>query len=89
MVMLRSYRPIMAAPAVLVTSHTTTLRCGCTVYVSCHPGTGVAHTRIIERRAPQCGDRHHDVGQRLSASDLQNAELRTDRLPMTVFEERC
>lgn len=58
------------------------------VYVSCHPGTGIAHTRIIERRAPQCGDRHHDVGRRMSASDLQKEER--ERFPYTtVLEEQC
>jgi hypothetical protein len=46
-------------------SYTLTLRCGCLVYVSCHPDTGVAHTRVIERRGLCCGQRHHDVGARL------------------------
>lgn len=46
-------------------SYTLTLACGCAVYVSCHPRTGVAHTRIIERRGPSCRNRHHDVGARL------------------------
>lgn len=46
-------------------SHTLTLACGCTVYVSCHPMTGVAHTRIVERRGAACRDRRHDTGTRL------------------------
>ena len=46
-------------------SYTLTLGCGCLVYVSCHPQTGVAHTRIIERRGATCRNRHHDVGERL------------------------
>lgn len=46
-------------------SYTLTLGCGCVVYVSCHPLTGVAHTRIIERRGAACRNRHHDVGSRL------------------------
>jgi hypothetical protein len=46
-------------------SHTLTLQCGCCVYVSCHPATGVAHTRIIERRAPRCPVRRHEVGARV------------------------
>lgn len=46
-------------------SHTLTLACGCLVYVSCHPRTGVAHTRVIERRGTTCGYRQHDVGTRL------------------------
>jgi hypothetical protein len=46
-------------------SHTLTLPCGCLVYVSCHPQTGIAHTRVIERRGPTCSVRRHDVGTRL------------------------
>jgi hypothetical protein len=46
-------------------SYTLTLTCGCVVYVSCHPQTGVAHTRVIERRGAACSNRHHDVGARL------------------------
>ena len=46
-------------------SYVLTLRCGCTVYVSCHPRTGVAHTRIIERRGAQCPTRAHVTGARL------------------------
>jgi hypothetical protein len=51
-------------------SYTATLRCGCVVYVSCHPRTGDAHTRIIERRGARCADRHHDIGTRLRLSEL-------------------
>jgi hypothetical protein len=46
-------------------SYTLTLQCGCIVYVSCHPDTGVAHTRVIERRGASCRVRQHDVGVRL------------------------
>jgi hypothetical protein len=46
-------------------SYTLTLQCGCIVYVSCHPRTGIAHTRVIERRGAACKDRRHDVGARL------------------------
>lgn len=46
-------------------SYTLTLQCGCFVYVSCHPGTGMAHTRIIERRGPSCTIRRHEVGARI------------------------
>ena len=42
-------------------SYTITLWCGCRVYVSCHPVTRAAHTRIIERRGADCQDRHHEV----------------------------
>jgi hypothetical protein len=46
-------------------SHTLTLPCGCIVYVSCHPKTNVAHSRIIERRGAACGNRKHAIGVRL------------------------
>lgn len=46
-------------------SHTLTLACGCVVYVSCHPKTNVAHSRIIERRGDACGSRKHAIGVRL------------------------
>ena len=46
-------------------SYTLTLACGCVVYVSCHPQTGVAHTRVIERRGQVCPNRQHDIGARL------------------------
>jgi hypothetical protein len=46
-------------------SYTLTLQCGCIVYVSCHPRTGIAHTRVIERRGASCQYRRHDVGARL------------------------
>jgi hypothetical protein len=46
-------------------SYSITLWCGCSVYVSCNPKTGVAHTRVIERRHAACADRRHDVGLRL------------------------
>ena len=51
-------------------SHTITLHCGCTVYVSCHPSTGVAHTRIIEARGLRCRERKHDIGVRLLLWEL-------------------
>ena len=46
-------------------SYTISLPCGCAVYVSCNPETGVARTRIIERRGEPCTDRRHEVGTRL------------------------
>jgi hypothetical protein len=46
-------------------SHTLTLACGCIVYVSCHPKTNVAHSRIIERRGARCENRKHAIGVRL------------------------
>lgn len=46
-------------------SYTLTLQCGCTIYVSCHPKTGLAHTRVIEFRGAQCRNRTHEPGARL------------------------
>ena len=46
-------------------SYTVTLFCGCDVYVSCHPRTGLAHTRIVERRGPRCTVRKHEIGSRV------------------------
>jgi len=46
-------------------SYTVTLWCGCAVYVSCHPKTRLAHTRIVESRGDRCPVRRHDVGARL------------------------
>lgn len=41
------------------------LPCGCDVYVACHPISGIAHTREIERRHPDCPIRKHAVGTRV------------------------
>jgi hypothetical protein len=46
-------------------SYNVTLWCGCSVYVSCHPKTQLAHTRIIETRRAECPVRNHEVGARL------------------------
>jgi len=51
-------------------SYTVTLGCGCRVYVSCHPSTGLAHTRIIEKRSPDCGIRSHGIGIRIALWEL-------------------
>jgi hypothetical protein len=51
-------------------SYTLTLQCGCVVYVSCHPRTGVAHTRVIQTRDTRCRIRRHDVGVRLFLWEL-------------------
>src|SRR5262245_23479288 len=55
-------------------SYTVSLRCGCQVYVSCHPRSGVAHTRVIEFRSSQCSIRSHDVGVRIPAWELLRYE---------------
>jgi hypothetical protein len=46
-------------------SYNLTLHCGCIVYVSTHPKTRVAHTRVIERRGTRCRVRRHETGLRL------------------------
>ena len=46
-------------------SYNLTLFCGCVVYVACHPQTGVAHTRVVERRGEACPIRKHDIGARV------------------------
>ena len=55
-------------------SYTVSLGCGCQVYVSCHPRSGVAHTRIIEFRSSRCTIRSHDVGVRIPAWELLRYE---------------
>jgi len=59
-------------------SYSVTLWCGCDVYVSCHPTTGVAHTRIVERRGERCPVRRHEIGARLWLWELL-PESRPDR----------
>lgn len=51
-------------------SYSLSLACGCSIYVSCHPRTGVAHTRVVERRAVRCPNRRHEVGTRISLWEL-------------------
>ena len=50
--------------------YTVTMGCGCQVYVSCHPRTNVAHTRVIERRGTRCGVRQHEIGFRLQLWEM-------------------
>ncbi len=46
-------------------SYSLTLHCGCVIYVSCHPKTRFAHTRVVQKRAECCTHRRHEVGARL------------------------
>jgi hypothetical protein len=46
-------------------SYNLTLQCGCVVYVSAHPQTHIAHTRVIQTRGTACHVRRHEVGLRL------------------------
>jgi len=55
-------------------SYTVSLGCECQVYVSRHPRSGVAHTRVIEFRSQQCAIRSHDVGVRIPAWELLRYE---------------
>ena len=51
-------------------SHTVALWYGCSVYVSCHPTTGIAHTRIVEARGTACPVRRHEIGARLGLGEV-------------------
>jgi hypothetical protein len=51
-------------------SYDLTLQCGCVVYVSAHPTTRIAHTRIIQSLGPVCRVRRHEVGLRLYLWEL-------------------
>jgi len=63
-------------------SYTLALQCGCVVYVSCHPQTRVAHTRIIQTRAARCRIRRHEVGVRLFLGELLPEPV--DRSPVAL-----
>ncbi len=68
-------------------SYTLRLQCGCVVYVSRNPHTGVAHTRVIERRGARCSVRRHDVGTRLGLWDMLPARVtRADGTREPVIE---
>jgi hypothetical protein len=54
----------------LAMSYNITLGCGCSVYVACHPQTGLAHTRVLERRSQRCSVRGHEVGLHLKLWEL-------------------
>jgi len=62
--------PTRPAGTLRTMSYTVTLGCGCRVYVSCHPRTGLAHTRIIEQHSPLCAVRSHAVGVRVPLWEL-------------------
>jgi hypothetical protein len=59
-------------------SYNLSLSCGCVVYVSCHPTTRVAHTRVIEARGARCGVRRHEVGLRLYLWELLPSPSRSE-----------
>ena len=51
-------------------SYTLTLQCGCIVYVSTHPKTRIAHTRVLETRGHACRVRRYETGLRLYLWEL-------------------
>ena len=54
----------------LAMSYNITLGCGCSVYVACHPQTGLAHTRVLECRSQRCSVREHEIGLHLKLWEL-------------------
>jgi hypothetical protein len=60
-----------------------TLACGCVVYVSRHPATHVAHTRVIESRGRLCRVFRHDVGIRLEHAEILAAPVDRTAVPRT------
>jgi hypothetical protein len=59
-------------------SYSLSLACGCSIYVSCDPRTGLAHTRVVERRDARCRNRRHEVGSRLWLWELLPTEHRVE-----------
>lgn len=51
-------------------SYTLTLQCGCSIFVMSHPQSGIAHSRILERRGRFCSHRGHQAGMRLWLWDM-------------------
>ncbi len=51
-------------------SYNLSLRCGCVVYVSCDPKTGLSHSRVIERRGTLCPIRKHEIGLKIYLWEL-------------------
>jgi len=66
-------------------SYTVALWCGCTVYVACNPETRIAHSRVIERRGPECLIRTHEIVARLWLWELL-PDPRSDQ--PAIVEER-
>ena len=68
---------VIMAPHTATMSYNLSLSCGCVVYVSCHPRTRVAHTRVIEARGAACCVRRHEVGLRLYLWELLPSRCQT------------
>ena len=65
-------------------SYCVTLWCGCRVYVSRHPRSGLTNRRIVERRGDACRVRSHMVGARLWLWEL--LPDRRQEAPAVEFE---
>jgi hypothetical protein len=61
----RDARLSCRASMIVPMSYTVTLWCGCEVYISADPTTGMAHSRIVEARGKNCPIRRHEIGARL------------------------
>lgn len=70
-------------------SYTLTLACGCTVYVACHPMSGIAHTRVVETHARHCGSRRHERGARLSLWEILPDPAAPAHVQFSEAEERA
>jgi len=68
-------------------SYNLSLSCGCVVYVSCHPRTRVAHTRVIETRGATCSVRRHEVGLRLYLWELLPSRSETLEVRREMYGE--
>jgi hypothetical protein len=66
-------------------SYNIALQCGCIVYVACDPQTGIAHTRVIERRGRQCAARTHEVGSHLRLWELLPDSSRATAQPRESY----
>jgi hypothetical protein len=74
-------------PTIQRMSYSVTLWCGCTVYVSCNPVTGLAHSRIVESHGSTCTIRRHDVGARLWLWELlPDQRAKVPDIEFTLYE---
>jgi hypothetical protein len=68
----------------MFSSYGVTLWCGCRIYVSRHPRTGLTNSRVLEKRGDQCQVRRHRVGVKLWLWELL-PDRRNDQ-PAVRFE---
>jgi hypothetical protein len=67
-------------------SYNLNLRCGCVVYVSMHPESQIAHTRVLQTRGRHCTIRRHEVGLRLYLWELLPDPVHRPRIEWTDTE---